>query len=135
MGCLDVLSSVAGCVSLPLSKADHIVQQCLCLSMIYGLFSLFFHFGMKILIKVECFPFFSSYPTFLPLGHVVPDCLWNVSMTKIFFFFTESALWPFRSSSRNVRFLSLFLIFFRPGISEGDERVHILQSWWSRKDI
>ena len=25
MGCLDILSSVAGCVSLPLSKADHLV--------------------------------------------------------------------------------------------------------------
>ena len=24
--------------------------------------------------KVGCFPLFSSYPTFLPPGHVVPDC-------------------------------------------------------------
>ena len=55
MGCLDILSSVAGCVSLPLSKAGHLVQQCLCLSMIIGLFFfyLFFkilNFGMKTLI-------------------------------------------------------------------------------------
>ena len=37
--CLDILSSVAGCVSLPLSKAGHLVQQCLCLSIIINLFS------------------------------------------------------------------------------------------------
>ena len=43
IGCLDILSSVAGCVSLPLSKAGHLVQQCLCLSMIIDLFSVCFY--------------------------------------------------------------------------------------------
>ena len=60
--------------------------------MIIGLLSsfLFFHFGMKTLIyqtqaagvvgrgsgrqKWDVSHFFSSYPTFLPPGHVVPDC-------------------------------------------------------------
>ena len=57
IGCLDILSSVAGYVSLPLSKAGHLVQQCLCLSMIIDLFSVFFlvfflllHFCMTTLI-------------------------------------------------------------------------------------
>ena len=52
MGCLDILSNVAGSVSLPLSKAGHLVQQCLCLLMIISLFSIFsfFHLGMKTLI-------------------------------------------------------------------------------------
>ena len=54
MGCLDILSSVAGCVSPPLSKAGHLLQQCLCLSMIIVKFSFFglfcFNFGMKTFI-------------------------------------------------------------------------------------
>ena len=89
IGCLDILSSVADCVSLPLSKAGHLVQQCLCLSMIIDLFFLFSFWYENINIsntsrrggwtglgtaKVGCFPLISSYPTFLPPGHVVPDC-------------------------------------------------------------
>ena len=89
IGCLDILSSVAGCFSLPLSQAGHLVQQCLCISMICGIFFVmffFFHFGMKILIyqtqaagvvgrglrrqKWDVSHIFSYYPTFLPPGHV-----------------------------------------------------------------
>ena len=34
--------------------------------------------------KVGCFPLFSSYPTFLPPGHVVPDCR-NSLIIKVHF--------------------------------------------------
>ena len=43
IGCLDILSRVARCVSLTLSKAGHLVQQCLCLSLIIDLFSVCFY--------------------------------------------------------------------------------------------
>ena len=92
MECVDILSSGAGCVTLHFSKAGHLVQQCLCLSLIIGLFSVsfFLNFCTKTLIyqtqaaglvgqgsgwqKLDVFHFFSSYSTFVPPGHVVPDC-------------------------------------------------------------
>ena len=106
MGCLDILSSVAGCVSPPSSKPGHLVQQCLCLSMSIGLFSFnlssFFSCWYENInisntrrrggwtglgtVKVGCFPLFSSYPTFLPPGHVVPDCQACCSHTRALVF-------------------------------------------------
>ena len=68
-----------------------------------------------------------------------------------FFIFKESAFRPILSSSRNVRISHLLSCMFYPShaiffkashwpldhmiSSRGDEQVHILQTWWSRKDL
>ena len=81
MRCLYILvQSWSSCLAVPLSFNDNF-------SIICSFFSLFWYENINIsntsrrggwtglgTAKVGCFPLFSSYPTFLPPGHVVPDC-------------------------------------------------------------
>ena len=96
-----VVQSLSFCLAVPLSFNDN-------WSIIFS--SLFFHFGMKTLIyqtqaagvvgrgsgrqKWDVSNFFSSYPTFLPPGHVVPDCRY-VCVFVCLYVFPSHFLTPF----------------------------------------